>query len=646
MSRSPRIRRPAFAAAAALLAALFSAACDDGIGLLTLDERQALYRAEASSKGSALPVSAANPGAILDPSEGIRISFETLRDSEEPAELAVTLRAGSGASSVSLLYRTGSTASGADPGDSSLREIRVASLASFSGILEVPPEFPEGYCELILDARSSRSESLSHTEIGLFLARSPLPSPSILAYPANPAPGSRVLLVADLTGYEGRDPWLRWTVDGAVRAEGPASEGRDKLLWPAPQAGSAAAVGLALYPASPPAGAAYSFPPPRSASAGLLVAPGTPESADEFSRAERFRALFRMEDTPDYVGVPGGAASFLGNSRLDVHPGGFGLVLGGDSGAGILAPALLLPVREGRLQPCTILARLVPSKSPGGLLFRAETEPAGSSLEILLSEGRPAAILRTGERYGELRSEAPLVPSRPVLLGVTLRPEGPALRISFFLDGTPAGDGILNFGAAGWSAEGDTTVAGPGGYPGLYDEVGVWAFDELGGSAAYPAFLYASRKALGASLIFAEGFEGAYDSSVVLEGGASVEIGEGLLLPPGGAARFGENRSGSFEVEVVLSSGTAPELTLSGDGWTSPIPWDPGASGMDPGSGLPLLRARIRPVEGGGTPALSVGEQVRISDAEPWSLSLRGPGAGIAVIRSIRVFRTERPSGD
>ncbi len=644
MSRSPRIRRSAFAAA--LLAALLSAACDDGIGLLTMDERQALYRAEASAKGGALPVSAANPGAILDPSEGIRISFEALRGSEEPAELAVTLRAGSGPSSVSVLYRTGPSASGADPGDSAPPEVRVASLASFSGVLEVPPEFPEGYCELIVDARSSRSESLSHTEIGLFLARSPLPSPSILAYPANPAPGSRVLLVADLTGYEGRDPWLRWTVDGAVRAEGPVSEGRDKLLWPAPQAGSAATVGLALYPASPPPGTAYSFPPPRAASAGLLVAPGTPESADEFSRTERFRALFRMEDTPDYAGVPGGAASFLGNPRLDVHPGGFGLALGGDAGAGIRAQSQLLPVRESRLQPCTILARLVPSKSPGGLLFRAETVPPGPSLEIILSEGRPAAILKAGERYGELRSEAPLVPSRPVLLGVTLRPEGPSLRVSFFLDGAPAGGGIFNFGAAGWSGEGATTVAGPDGYPGLYDEVGVWAFDELGRPGGYPAFRYASLKSLGSSLIFAEGFEGAYGSSLVLEGGASVEIGSGLRLPPGGAARFGENLSDSFEVEVVLSSGTVPELVLSGDGWTSSIPWDPGASGMDPGSGLPLLRARIRPAGGGGPSAPSEGEQVRISGAEPWSLSLRGPGSGSAVIRSIRAFRTEGPSGD
>ncbi len=646
MIRSRRFPRPAFPAAAALLAVLLAAACDDGIGLLTLDERQALYRAEASSKGVALPATAANPGAVLDPSEGIRVTFEALRGSEEPAELIVTLRAGSGTPSTEVRYRTGSAPAAAS-GESAVREIVTPSLASFSAVLEVPAEFPDGYYELVLDARSARSESLSLSEIGLFLSRSPLPTPTILAYPANPAPGSRILLVASLAGYEGRDPWLRWTVDGAVRAEGIASAGTDKVLWPAPQAGSPAAVGLALYPSAPPAGTVFSFPPPRSAAASLLVAPGTPETADEFSRPGRFRALFRMEDTPDYAGVPGGTAEFLGTPRLDVHPGGFGLVLGGESEAGIRARALLLPVREGQLQPCTILARLVPSRSGGGVLFRAETGSTGPSLEISLTEGRPFVTLRSGDRSGELRSNALLVPARPVLLGATLRPEGLALRISFLVDGAPAGEGILPFGAFGWAGDGTTTVAGPGGYPGLYDEVGVWAFDDLGGPSVYPAFLYASRRSLGPTLVWAEGFEGAYGPPADLSGGASVEADSGLSLPAGAGARFGALPEGSLEVEAALSAGAAPVLVIRGPEGYVALPWKPGASDMDPVTGLPLLRARIRPAEGGGGLTVSSGEEtVRVPGAGPWSLGLAGPGSGISRIRSIRVYRSPRAPGE
>ena len=646
MIRSRRYPRPALPAAAALLAVLFAAACDDGIGLLTMDERQALYRAEASSKGSALPVSAANPGAILDPSEGIRVSFEALRGSEEPAELVVTLRAGSGTPSVAVRYRTGQAPAAAS-GESEVREVRTPSLASFSAVLEVPGEFPDGYYELVLDARSARSESLSLSEIGLFLSRTLLPTPSILAYPANPAPESRVLLVANLAGYEGRDPWLRWTVDGTVRVEGLASAGTDKLLWPAPQAGSPAAVGLALYPAAPPEGSAFTFPPPRSASASLLVAPGTPETADEFSRAGRFRALFRMEDTPNYAGAPGGSAEFLQSPRLDVHPGGFGLVLGGESGAGIRARALLLPVRDGLLQPCTILARLVPSRSGGGILFRTEADSPGPALELSLTEGRPSVILRSGDRSGEVRSRALLVPSRPVLMGVTLRPEGPTLRISFLVDGAPAGEGFLPFGASGWAGDGTTTVAGPGGYPGLYDEVGVWAFDEVGGPSVYPAFLYASRRSLGPALVWAEGFEGAYGPPAVLSGGASVEGGAGLALPAGSGTRFGQLPEGTLEVEAALSAGPAPVLVIHGPEGSVVLPWKPGVSDMDPGTGLPLLRARIRPAEEGGGLTVSSGEEtVRVSGAGPWSLGLAGPGAGLSQIRSIRVYRPARAPGE
>lgn len=643
MVRSRRIPRTVLPAGVAILAVLLAAACDDGIGLLTLDERQALYRAEASAKGAPLPVSAANPGAVLDPSEGIRISFETLRGSEEPSELVVLLRAGSGASSVSVRYRTGPDN---EAGNAEIREIRVSSLASFSAVLEVPPDFPDGYYELILDARAARGEALSRSEIGLFLARSSLPQPSIAAYPANPVPGSRVLLVADLSGYEGRDPFLRWTVDGTTRAEGLASEGLDKLLWPAPKAGAPAAVGLGLYPAAPPAGVSFSFPPPRSASASLLIAPGGPEAWDEFSRVNRFRALFSMEDTPDYVGVPGGSGEFLGTPALDVHPGGFGLVLGGPSGAGIRAPALLLPVREGRLQPCTILARLVPAKSAAGVLFRAESDPEGPALELSLSEGRPIAFLRAGNRSGEVRSAALLPPSGPVLLGATLRPDGADLRIEFLVDGKPAGQGTLPFGVSGWTENGTTTVAGPNGCPGLYDEVGVWAFDDQGGPAAYPAYLFASRRAFGASLVMAEGFEGGYGSPAVLEGGASVDAGRGLELPAGAAARFGLLPEGSLEVEAVLSSGPPPALVIQGAGKDYALPWSSGSAGVDPDTGLPRVRARISPAEEGGLAVASGTETIRVPAPGPWRLGLAGSGPEKSLIRSIRVIRSGRLSGD
>ncbi len=649
MNSARRIRRSArtFHAAAALLAALLTAACDDGIGLLTMDERQALYRAEVSGKGSALAVSAENPGAILDPTEGIRVSFETLRGSEEPSEFLVTLRDAPGTYTAAVRYRTGASPSSEGAEGSAPREIRVPTLGSFSGTFEVPPEFPDGYYELTMDARSAREESLSYSAIGLFLVRGSLPAPSILSYPPNPVPGARVLLVADLAGYEGRDPYLRWTVDGAVRAEGPASRGMDKLLWPAPPAGSAAPVGLALYPTAPPPGVAYSFPPPRGASASLLVAPGTPVSQDEFTRPERFRALFRMEDTPDYEGVPGGEASFLGTPRLDVHPGGFGLILGGDAGAGIRAPALLLPVREGRLQPCTILVRLVPSKSVGGVLFRAGSGSSDPVLEIRVVEGRPVAVLRTGDKAGELAAGTLLTPGRPVLLGVTLRPAGSSLEVGFLADGLPAGGGILRFGAEGWGPEGVTTVAGPGGFEGLYEDVGVWAFDELDRPGVFPAFRYASRRALGTSLLLAEGFEGAYGEPPVLEGGASADSGEGLRLPAGATARFPADLDGSFDVEASLASGTAPVLVLSGPEGSFRMAWNPGEAGVDPGTGLPLLRAQFRPSgEGGGLRVLGWPSEIRVSGPGPWTLSLEGAGPGVSGIRSIRAFRSGRTPGD
>jgi hypothetical protein len=215
------------------------------------------------------------------------------------------------------------------------------------------------------------------------------------------------------------------------------------------------------------------------------------------------------------------------------------------------------------------------------------------------------------------------------------------------VDGAPAGEGNLPFGASGWAGNGTTTVAGPGGYPGLYDEVGVWAFDELGGPSAYPAFLYASRRSLGPALVWAEGFEGVYGSPAVLSGGASVEADTGLVLPAGGGAWFGSLPEGSLEVEAALSAGAAPTLVIRGSEGSVALPWNPGFSDMDPGTGLPLLRARIRPAEEGvGLTVSSEEETVRVPGPGPWSLGLAGPGSGISRIRSIRAYRPPRAPGE
>lgn len=634
---------------AALLgaAALIVSSCDDGIGLLTTDERQSLYRAEVSARGAPIAATYRTQGLVLDPSEGVRIVFETLKGSEEPSELAVTLRGAPGDFRTAVLYYAGE-APASESSDASIEEKAVSSLASFSQTLAVPSDFPDGYYELSLDARSARGESLSFTLIALFLVRDALPPPAIQVYPANPSPGSRVLLLADLSGWEGRDPYLRWTVEGTVRSEGTVSEGRDRLLWPAPTAGATAPIGLAVYPVAPPPGVVYSLPAPRNATASLLVAPGNSGSADEFADGRNYLALFRMEDSPDYAGRTAGSASFIGSPRLDVHAGGFGLVLGGEEGAGIRAASLLLPIRDASLDPFSLLFRLVPRNNMDGILFRAAAASSGRSLELALSEGRPVLKLRAGERYGEIKAQSVLTAGRAGFLAVSVYPEGTSLRAAFFVDGKDSGGGDLSFGAAGWTGAGETIVAGPGGCPGLYDEAGVWAFDDRGERSIYPAFRFASRREFGASLGLAEGFEGRYEPAPLLSDGAEASAPEGLRLPAGARAGLEAPLEAPFRVEAALASGIGLRLIVTGAEGSGSIPWNVGAGRTDPFSGLILLSATVRPAGEGGGILLSGGDEssVRIPGPGPWKLSLEGPNAGIAVVRYIRAVRTEGIPGE
>lgn len=620
--------------------ALLSSSCDDGIGLLTSDERQSLYRAEASAAGSSAAASCYAQGAILDPSKGVRVLFETVKGSEEPAELSVVLKDASGASSESFLFLTEESPS------SAAGALLVPDLVSFSYTLDVPPSFPDGYYVLSVESFSAQSESLYRSDIGLFLVRGSLPPPAILAYPANPSPGSRVLLVADLEGYAGRDPYLRWTVDGAVRAEGAASEGRDKLLWPAPLAGSAAAVNLAVYPVPPPPGVAYSFPAPRSASTSLLVAPAAALAPDEFRDPERFLALFRMEDSPDYAGKTPGTGSFIGKPELDVHAGGFGLSLGSKNASGIRADTVLLPMRDGKLLPFSLLARFVPDKAANGVLFRAASDASGPALEVSLEDGRPALIVRALERSAQASASSSLSGGASCLLAVSVIPEGAGLYVAFHIDGKPCGSARLTLGASDWTASGDTRIAGADGCPGLYDEVGVWAFDAEGEPSGYPAFLFASRREYGPALLMAEEFGGAGSSECIPSGSASVSALEGLSLPPGGGAAFDVSLGSPFRADVVLSSGSEILLSLTGiDGTVMRVPLAVSDGRTDGYSGLPLLSVRARALPGGAQAGIRLftenGSSVDFASPGPWRVGLEGPDSGPAVVRFFRVTRSE-----
>ena len=636
VSRTPWWALAFLAGASALLAS----SCDDGIGLLTSDERQSLYRAEASSAGSSATASCYAQGAILDPSKGVRVRFETLKGSEEPVELSVILKDASGDSSASFLFLTEKSSS------SAAGALMVPDLVSFSYALDVPTSFPDGYCVLSVEARSARSEPLYRSDIGLFLARGSLPPPAILAYPANPSPGSRVLLVADLEGYAGRDPYLRWTVDGAVRAEGAASEGRDKLLWPAPSAGSAAAVNLAVYPVPPPPGVAYSFPAPRNASTSLLVATASALALDEFRDPERFLALFRMEDSPNYAGKIPGTGSFIGKPELDVHAGGFGLTLGAKNASGIRADTVLLPLRDGKLLPFSILARFVPDKAASGILFRAASDASGPALEVSLEEGRPALIVRAQERSAQAVASSSLSGGASCLLAVSVIPEGPGLYVSFHVDGKPCGSARLPLGASGWTASGGTRIAGTDGCPGLYDEVGVWAFDAEGEPSAYPAFLFASRREYSSTLLMAEEFDGAGPTEYVPSGSASVSTLEGLALPPGAGAAFDARLGSPFQADIVLSSGNGILLSLTGnDGTVMRIPLSVSDGRTDDYSGFPLLSVRARALPGGAQAGIRLftenGPGVDFASPGPWRVGLEGADSGPAVVRFFRVTRSE-----
>ena len=191
-------------------------------------------------------------------------------------------------------------------------------------------------------------------------------------------------------------------------------------------------------------------------------------------------------------------------------------------------------------------------------------------------------------------------------------------------------------------------MAGPGGCPGLYDEAGIWAFDDRGEPSTYPAFRFASRREFGASLGLAEGFEGRYEPAPLLSDGAEAAATEGLRLPAGAQAGFEAPLEAPFRVEAALASGSGLRLVVTGAEGSGSIPWNAVFGRADPFSGRTLLSASARPAGEGGGILLSGGgdSPVRIPGSGPWKLRLEGPDIGAAVVRYIRAVRTEGIPGE
>ncbi len=551
-------------------------ACDAGSALFTDEELDSMFEIRLSTDGEAL-----TDGASLSSLVPIDISVSRLPGAPEASSISISLYDADGDEAASIAFSPSPVASG--------NAVRVDDLFGELDPFSIPSGLPEGYYELRARVLDSRGQALSTYSTYALVYSGSLGPVGLEVYPGGVERGKVSLL--RLTGSlpSGQDPWIRWVVDGKVLAVGYLSERADRLAWRAPMVNGVYEAKVELFPFRPIAGST----PPALAKAEIRLALSS-AAPDPLADREAW-SLFAFDGDLSDSGTRPRAVepATIGSPYLETHPLGYGYLLG--DGLGLSSESAILPVDAPNGSLAAFSAAFTLGKADDGL-----AEGTGALLSAVLDSGQGLVIgVDTGYPYVAIgqalvRADSKLGSSLS-RLAVDVSPAEGGAAIRFYIDDTPVGESLLRSELFS-SVPGACSVAGPGGFIAVYDELRVLR-------GAYPAFRLSERAARGDAYIAATGFEGSeLEAGFAVEGAAKLEarrltLGAGSSLsifgsPPAskGSALRVDLEAGAFISAVTLEGGG--ELAVSSAGSITLRGADTGLSVATRSSEAPF---RVRP---------------------------------------------------
>jgi hypothetical protein len=450
------------------------------------------------------------------------------------------------------------------------------------------PELPAGQYRLETILTSAGDEVQKKSAV-FFAAPDTLRIRGITSFPPVITAAAAVLLRADLDVPSGTDPYLRWSWRGSSVAEGLASKGFSQVLWTVPGEEGVYTITLELFPVVPVLEAGNAYRSSVTMSTDVYVSAGSTRRPTELGPAGSYYALYRLQGTlRDEAGMKkqaGAAAQAIGTPEIVAMDTGFGYRVG--KGSGFRIPWLTLPLDGSTLKPFTLsLGAAVDEASNGESLVSVRTQDGRFTLSLTLAGGTLSPVASFSAPplpVVDLPSGITLVKGERHLLSLSVVPLPKGVAVQWFLDGVQTASGALSLQLPTVGADGETLIAGKGGFSGTVDSFSVYARDPDGRAAPDPG-LYARFASLanGESLILAEGFDG-----ISLPAGFSLDGGEqslGLVsLPPAASLTLPPlPSSDTLEAHVVLgpSSAGAASLQLSWEG--------------DPAAAIPVMALTAR----------------------------------------------------
>ncbi len=407
--------------------------------------------------------------------------------------------------------------------------------------IALPPGLAAGLYRLDIVVYSG-GESVQKKSMSFFVADDGWKIAGIASFPPLVTTKSSVMLKADLQVPAGANPWLRWSWKGKAIARGTLRNGYDQILWVAPSDEGVYTITLEMFPSSPAAGSDFPFTSTVALSSDVFVANGKAQAKGDLGPDSSYLVLLHLQGNLADSGTAARRSGIteavpVGKPQIVSLDDGFGYRLDGSSGFQL--PWLGLPVDGGTLKPFTLSIDVAfDDPAAAGTVVSALSADGSFSLTVTMdaARGGPRAVLSaTGLPAFEIPWQAPaLVRAKRALLSLSILPQGTTVTAQWFLDGIQVSAVSGPFAPSGLKQKGSLTVGGPGGFTGVVDELGVFAFDAAGRPSTDPDLYQRAQEALyGSNLVFADGFDGAYLSGdLSLEGPGQINAGT-LSLKPG-----------------------------------------------------------------------------------------------------------------
>jgi len=401
----------------------------------------------------------------------------------------------------------------------------------YSSSLVVPQELPPGKYFFHIRVFENDVE-VAVEEIVVFKTDYEYGINELISLPQETVVGKDVFIQASALYPPEVDPFLRWSLDGAVIQEGFLSEGLDSLHWTSGDKAGLYSIRLDIFPQKVSSALLSSV----NESVVIIVSERAIDGAGVFQPVEDYTLLYHFAGDLSPENPELFTHSFTGEVGAQPYGNSFLYSIGENSGLSASGP--ILPRGDGNLTPFSINARFSLSgvDSLGNILSLEDSE--GFSLSLKAVEG---GFLKIKVGSAESFSMSPFPYDTISDLTIHVIPRKEELEIRWFFNGLSAGETLMSLSEILISEEQRSLIGGNEIVKGaglVLDELGIFTGAAEISTVDAGQYVRTLREELGSDLVQADGFDG---------------LISGLSMPPGDRIPVADFSGSAKDIEFFFS---------------------------------------------------------------------------------------------